>query len=392
MTSPIYNTSRTVSYTLSNNTVNNELDIGLVGDGYLGYGPVINTNLVKLLENFSNTTAPTKAIKGQLWYDSANKLLKIYDGGFFANVYSLPNSISVGNITVDQDLVSANASVARLYTTTGIFWHANGNVYTGDAVAAGNDTQIQFNSGGVLEGSYGLTTDGLNLNITGTTTTQIANVDTIFVSSSIKWSNNVPYSTGITVTPKGPAGALQFNNSGEFGGATGLSTNGQNLYITGELRASGIRYPMLDGVNGQVITTDGSGNLSWKTINVGTLTGSGQNTQLASFNSSSNLQGTAEITTNGQDLTMANGTLNARNITLSFGTTGAITFPDGTTQNTAARFETGGVFGSGTTGQFAYFKTTNSIKSTAGITTNGSDMTIGGTLSVAISHFMNKYQ
>jgi len=383
MTSPIYNTSKTVSYTLSNNTVNNELDIGLVGDGYLGYGPVINTNLVKLLENFSNTTAPPNAIKGQLWYDSAKKLLKIYDGGFFSNVYTLPNDISVGNLTVDQDFVTANASVARLYTTTGIFWHANGNVYTGEAVAAGSDTQLQFNSGGILEGAYGLTTDGLNLTVGGTTTSQTANVGTVYISSNILWSNSVPYSTGIIVTPKGQSGSIQFNNGGEFAGANGLITNGSSLYVTGPLRVSGIDYPTTDGVNGQVLSTDGFGKLVWKTINTGTLTGSGEVTQLASFNTNTSLQGTLEINTNGQDITMSNGTLTAQNLILTFGATGSITFPDGTTQNTAAKFETGGVLGSGTTGQLAYFKTSNSLKSTAGITTNGSDMTINGTLSVA---------
>jgi len=395
MTSPIYNTSRTVSYTLSNNTVNNELDIGLVGDGYLGYGPVINTNLVKLLENFSNTSAPPNAVKGQVWYDSANKLLKVYDNGFFSNVYTLPNSISVANITVDQSLVTANASVARLFTTTGIFWNANGNVYTGEAVAAGYDTQIQFNSGGALEGSYGLTTDGLNLNISGKTTSQTANIGTLYVSDNIKWSNNFPFTSGLVVTPKGPSGSIQFNNGGEFAGASGVSTSGQNLYITGALRASGIRYPTADGVNGQVLITDGSGNLSWTTINVGTISGSGSATQLASFNNGSSIQGTTDITTNGRDLTLADGTVISKNIVLSYGVNGSITFPDGTTQNTAAKFETGGVTGSGTVGQFAYFKTSNGIKSTGGITTNGSDMTINGTLSVAYNpttdiHVTNK--
>jgi hypothetical protein len=55
-------------------------DLQLVGKNYAGYGQVVNDNLVKLLENFSNATAPAKPLAGQLWYDSFNKKLKLYTG------------------------------------------------------------------------------------------------------------------------------------------------------------------------------------------------------------------------------------------------------------------------------------------------------------------------
>lgn len=62
-------------------TVDNTLDIKLVGKNYAGYGEIQNENYVWLLENFANSTPPTNKTTGQIWFDSTNKKLKFYDGG-----------------------------------------------------------------------------------------------------------------------------------------------------------------------------------------------------------------------------------------------------------------------------------------------------------------------
>jgi len=61
-------------------TVDNSLDIKLIGRNYAGYGEVQNENIVHLLENFASTSEPSKKITGQIWFDSASKKLKFYDG------------------------------------------------------------------------------------------------------------------------------------------------------------------------------------------------------------------------------------------------------------------------------------------------------------------------
>ena len=61
-------------------------DLRLVGRNYSGYGEIQNENLLHLLENFANTSAPPRAILGQLWYDSTNKKIKVYDGNKFKPV------------------------------------------------------------------------------------------------------------------------------------------------------------------------------------------------------------------------------------------------------------------------------------------------------------------
>lgn len=70
-------------FVVSDGTVNNQTDLSLVGKGYSGYGEVIAENFLHLLENFSNTTAPSKPVKGQLWYDESSGKLKVYAGTSF---------------------------------------------------------------------------------------------------------------------------------------------------------------------------------------------------------------------------------------------------------------------------------------------------------------------
>ena len=48
---------------------------------------------------------------------------------------------------------------------------------------------------------------------------------------------------------------------------------GANTTITGSLTASGLAYPVSDGSANQYLKTDGSGNLSWGTVNVNNITG-----------------------------------------------------------------------------------------------------------------------
>jgi hypothetical protein len=69
--------------TVEDGTVDNTLDIKLVGKNYAGYGEIQNENMVHMLENFASTTAPPRKITGQLWYDSLGKKLKFYDGTQF---------------------------------------------------------------------------------------------------------------------------------------------------------------------------------------------------------------------------------------------------------------------------------------------------------------------
>ena len=66
-------------------TVDQTTDIKLIGKNYSGYGEAQNENFLHLLEHFANTTAPAKAITGQVWYDSGSAKLKFYTGAAWKN-------------------------------------------------------------------------------------------------------------------------------------------------------------------------------------------------------------------------------------------------------------------------------------------------------------------
>jgi hypothetical protein len=53
--------------------------VALVGKNFPGYGEYINENFVHIVENFAGTSAPANQLTGQLWFDTANNILKIWD-------------------------------------------------------------------------------------------------------------------------------------------------------------------------------------------------------------------------------------------------------------------------------------------------------------------------
>ena len=72
--------------TLQDSTIDTTSSVTLVGRNYIGYGEIQNENFLYLLENFSNTTAPSKPISGQLWWDTTGPVLKVYDGSKWSEV------------------------------------------------------------------------------------------------------------------------------------------------------------------------------------------------------------------------------------------------------------------------------------------------------------------
>jgi hypothetical protein len=84
--------------------------VTFVGKNFPAYGSYINNNFLRLLENSAKTTAPAVPVKGQIWYDSTNNLVKVYNGTAWLTVG--PNASTA--ITVKEEgsnLTTALASI-----------------------------------------------------------------------------------------------------------------------------------------------------------------------------------------------------------------------------------------------------------------------------------------
>ena len=115
----INNTFGTLLVTLADGTIDvATTDLALIGKGYAGFGEKLNENLVKLLENFNNTTAPSNKIQGQLWFDQINKRLNVYDGTKFKPAGGPTNSTSAPTNAVLGDTWFDTANT-QLYVYNG---------------------------------------------------------------------------------------------------------------------------------------------------------------------------------------------------------------------------------------------------------------------------------
>lgn len=100
----INKTSGAILTTVADGTLDNTTNITLIGKNYPGYGEILNENFVRLLENFASTAQPTSPIAGQLWWDSTNSLLKVYNGSSFKVISSTTSSASAPSSTITGDL------------------------------------------------------------------------------------------------------------------------------------------------------------------------------------------------------------------------------------------------------------------------------------------------
>lgn len=134
-------TNGTIVATVDDASLDLTTDLTFLGRNYAGYGEVQNENFLKLLENFSNRTAPTKPIEGQVWYDSVNKKLNVYDNAYWK---------TVANLEVSSE---ANIPTFTKSPTKGDLWYNtdsnqlnafNGTEYIVIGPPVGSDTRAQW--------------------------------------------------------------------------------------------------------------------------------------------------------------------------------------------------------------------------------------------------------
>ena len=140
-------------------------DISLIGKNYSGFGESINENFIKILENFANTSAPSLPLKGQLWFDSTESRLKVYDGtNFRTSGGPIVQNSQPGVGVVAGDLWINNAT-KQLHFYDGTNFNLAGPIYTSDQGKSGFETltilDTQNNSKTIVKFSIGGTLIGV---------------------------------------------------------------------------------------------------------------------------------------------------------------------------------------------------------------------------------------
>ena len=140
-------TDGTVVTTVADGTVNTtSTSLTLIGKNYAGYGIFLNENYIKLLENFTNSSAPTAPLTGQLWYDSTNALLKVYNGTIWKPISSSASGSTQPSSPVTGDLWYDSAN-AQLKVWSGSAFITVGPSYTTTSGTSGAVVETILDSG-----------------------------------------------------------------------------------------------------------------------------------------------------------------------------------------------------------------------------------------------------
>ena len=136
-------TNGTILTTVQDAALDSSTDLIFVGKNFAGYGEVQNENFLRLLENFANTSEPSKPISGQVWFDSLNKKLNVYNGAEW---------LGVSNLEVNSSLPNKTFNTGDLWfdTTNQQLKVYNGSTFSVIGPASGLDVQAGW------RGSYEL--------------------------------------------------------------------------------------------------------------------------------------------------------------------------------------------------------------------------------------------
>jgi hypothetical protein len=117
--------------TIADGTINTSSSMILVGKNYAGYGEFLDENFIHLLENSSNTTAPGAPLTGQIWWDSGNGILNVYNGASWKRIGGATAQASApSGATSEQGDLWYDSTNAQLKVYTGTAWLLVGPAFT----------------------------------------------------------------------------------------------------------------------------------------------------------------------------------------------------------------------------------------------------------------------
>ena len=103
--------------TIADGTINTtSTSLGLPGRNYAGYGQTLDTNFVRMIENFANDSVPPNPVRGQLWFDTSTSPARMRvcpaDGTLTAsNWVTLTTTTNAGDTTLGNVVITGNANI-----------------------------------------------------------------------------------------------------------------------------------------------------------------------------------------------------------------------------------------------------------------------------------------
>lgn len=107
--------------TVFDNTSSTDTSLTFPGRNVTGYGQIIAENFLSLLENFASPSQPVNPIEGQLWYDSVNGVLMLWDNTAWkaaSGIQKGPTEPSVPDSKVGELWVDTTNQQLRIFTGT----------------------------------------------------------------------------------------------------------------------------------------------------------------------------------------------------------------------------------------------------------------------------------
>jgi microcystin-dependent protein len=107
--------------TVFDNTSNTDTSLVFPGRNVTGYGQIIADNFLALLENFASAEEPVNPIEGQLWYNSTDGVLQIWDNTAWkaaSGIQKGPTEPAVPTSKVGELWVDTTNQQLRIYTGT----------------------------------------------------------------------------------------------------------------------------------------------------------------------------------------------------------------------------------------------------------------------------------
>lgn len=207
----IVKSNGTTLTTIADGTINTiSTSLGLPGRNFAGYGQSLNTNFVHIVENFAAGSPPSNPLRGQLWYDTNESLLKVCPTDGEANAAAwetLTATASGGTTTFGEVSVTGDVSANNISITNDL----SANLLSGSFLSI--TSQANIGNANISSAEIGtLTTDTIT---TGSTSTPGTLTGTWTVDGTLN----------------GNALVLNTGNLAVVGSGRGIIINGPNSFF-----------------------------------------------------------------------------------------------------------------------------------------------------------------